>query len=129
MSTKDLLLTMKREDFKKAERNIEIKRLSNADNKFMLKVKELSDKQITEIKERCKKDGTINTKEFGLQVILQATIDPNFKDDELIKHYSVATPYDLIKLVLNMGERESVIDYIMSLSGYGESIEIEEAKN
>lgn len=129
MSAKDLLLAMKRDDFKKVERNVEIKRLSKGDNKFMLRVRELSGQQITEIRERCKKDGVIDTKEFGLQVILQATIDPNFKDDELIKHYSVATPYDLIKLVLNTGERESVIDYIMGLSGYGESIEIEDTKN
>lgn len=129
MSAKDLLLGMKRDDFKKVERNIEIKRLSKGENKFILKVKELSEAQIDEIRERCRKDDEVDSKEFGLQVILQATIDPNFKDDELIKHYGVATPYELIQLILNKGEREKLVEATMGLSGFGESIEIEEVKN
>lgn len=64
-------------------------------------------------------------------LILNHTIEPNFKDAEAIKKAEVVTPDQYMAKVLLAGESQNLVNAITELSGLQEDMEelIEEAKN
>lgn len=61
--------------------------------------------------------------------IIEGTIKPNFKNNDLMKHYGAPTPKELVKKILPLpGEINHVYKYIKKLSGDRKDI-IQEIKN
>lgn len=130
MSVTNLLMKLSRDDFKLVEKEFEIARLSTEKEKFIIKVKELSDVRLSEIREATRReDGKIDSKEFTLQILLYGVVEPDFKSQELLKHFKAATPYELLELIFKAGERDEIASKILSFSGIGEEEAVKEAKN
>ena len=68
---------------------------------------------------------------FNEKVIINSTIEPNFKDAEFVKKLGVQTPEQAMYKVLLSGEIAELAKRISQLSGFDVEIEeeIEEAKN
>lgn len=69
------------------------------------------------------------------KLVIEGTVDPNFKDKESIESsgisYSINAPSQYLNKVLKSGEIIKLSDEILTLSGFNNSMEdlVEEAKN
>lgn len=72
-----------------------------------------------------------DNKKFSYSVIINNTIEPNFKDMESIKKLGCVTAEQYISKVLLAGEISALAEEITRLSGFGIDIDelIEEVKN
>ena len=72
-----------------------------------------------------------DSKRFNECIVIGHTIEPNFKDAELLKRSGCVTPEQLLNKVLLAGEIAELSQRISDLSGFGQSVEdmVEEAKN
>lgn len=59
---------------------------------------------------------------------IEGVINPNLKDDALIKHFGCATPKDLAMKLFG-SELTALSDAITKLSGYNDADEVDEIKN
>ena len=68
---------------------------------------------------------------FNLQMIINHTVEPNFKHAESIQQMGCATPEDYVQRVLLAGEVTTLANKIQELSGFDVAMEdlVEEAKN
>ena len=68
---------------------------------------------------------------FRNKVIINHTLEPNFKDADFIKKSGCATPEQLINSVLLAGEAAELSQKISEISGFGTDMDelINEAKN
>ena len=68
---------------------------------------------------------------FNEQLIINYTVDPNFKDAEVVKKAGCMTPEQLVNKVLLAGEVATLVEEISALSGFDKDLEElrEEAKN
>ncbi|KNY26322.1 phage tail assembly chaperone [Pseudobacteroides cellulosolvens] len=68
---------------------------------------------------------------FAEKIVIEGTVDPNFKDAESIKAVGATLPIQYLYKVLRSGEVISLSEKILILSGFGENLEelVEEAKN
>lgn len=129
---------------------VEIERLSALIGEpFIVKVQALGTKQMREIKDwntksewrdvqkngqkvREKVDITDNYK-MGMDAIVAATIDPDFKDGRLREKFKTEVPGDIVEEMFLPGEIKKISDKISELSGIeqgGSQSEIdEEVKN
>lgn len=73
----------------------------------------------------------LNAIEYGSRVIVAATVEPDFRSEELCRAYGTMDPLELPGKMLLAGEYRQLTDAIMELSGFSESPEEleEEAKN
>ncbi|MBP0725534.1 XkdN-like protein [Bacillus sp. RG28] len=134
MSVVDLLLKMDKNKLELQTKEIEIKRLSQAAGEpIIFKVQAIPQPIMDEIQDMAMKinpttkELDLDLTELKLATVLNGVIEPNFKDENLIKHYGAATPYDLIKKLFNSGERDAIYNEISVLNGYGENV-VEEVK-
>lgn len=67
--------------------------------------------------------------ETQLMTCVEGIIDPDLKDEKLLKHYNVSTPKALIKKILLPGEIADLRDVIDKLSGYESDEDEEDVKN
>lgn len=72
-----------------------------------------------------------NPKVFNELVVLNHTVEPNFKDAAAIKRAGCLTPSQFLSRVLLAGEMSELSDRILQLSGFDEDINdlVDEAKN
>jgi len=68
---------------------------------------------------------------FNLQMIINHTVEPNFKHAESIQKMGCSTPEDYVQKVLLAGEVTTLASKIQELSGFDVEMEtlVEEAKN
>lgn len=134
MSTVDKLLQLDAGKLKMPEKEIEIERLSKLlGEKIVFKIKAIDGAKYADI-QRMAVDydsmGKIkDIDNFKLQVltVIEGTIDPNFKNKQLLEHYSCTTPEDLVRKLLLAGEIVDLANEIAALSGF--ETELEDIKN
>jgi hypothetical protein len=100
------------------------------------KVKAMTQDEFGEYQKRARgkisKDGIdFDTTKFQLMMVAGQTVEPNFKDAELLKKAGCATAIDFIKKKLLVGEIAELASQIQKVSGFDSDIneDIEEAKN
>lgn len=78
-----------------------------------------------------KKTADFNLQKFYALMVINHTIEPNFKDAESIKKMGCMNPEQYLKKVLLAGEIETLAKEIQSLSGFNKNFEelVEEVKN
>lgn len=69
----------------------------------------------------------VDMNEVHLGTIVAGVLDPDLRDKQLMEHYEVKTPHDLVKKLLLKGERVEIYNKISNLSGYDDNA-VEEVK-
>uniref|UniRef100_A0A7U3YCT5 XkdN-like protein n=1 Tax=Geobacillus sp. (strain Y4.1MC1) TaxID=581103 RepID=A0A7U3YCT5_GEOS0 len=130
----DILLKMDAEKLELPKKMVEIKRLSElAGEPVVFEIKALTQTQFEEIQDMSTKFDPISNKAdidvftIKLETILKGVVSPELKRKELLEHYKVPTPYDLIKKLFTPGEIDRLYNEISDLSGFGEGA-VEEVK-
>jgi hypothetical protein len=105
-------------------------------NLLKFKIKPMQQEEYLSYQEQCtilKKGGKIdfNTRRFNELLILNHTVDPNFRDAELIKSAGCTTPQQLLNKLLLAGEIQVLSEHIRNISGFEDSIDdlVDEVKN
>lgn len=115
----DLLLNSKRENFKRDTQEVEIPRLSKMFGEpFLLKCHSLNILEYQEVQEEVDidKDGNISTGDVHLMTVLKSV--PQLSEPQLMKHFGVPTPKELVNLILKPGEVSTLANIILELSGF-----------
>lgn len=132
MNTLELLLKADSEQFKLPTRKVEIPRLSTLFNgKAVFTCQALSPTKYYDIQQTAFSSGVsnkVNVSEIQIATVLTGVIDPSFKNKELMQHYNVPTPAELVNKVLLPGEIVKLFNIITEISGFGENV-IAELKN
>ena len=78
-----------------------------------------------------RKKASFDSKKLNEQIIINHTVDPDFRNAEDIKRVGCTTPEQYMNKVLLAGEAEELSQQIQSLSGFDLDINeaVEEAKN
>ena len=134
MNTLELLLKADTGQFKLPTKKVEIPRLSaifNGQAVFICQA--LSPVKNNEIQEAAANftNGQIQGIDMGqvqMTTVLAGVTDPNLKDKELMTHFNVPTPAELVKKLLLPGEIVTLFNVISEISGFGEDV-IKEVKN
>ena len=122
----------------KPKKEIEIPRLSKMfGEKFCVTVQALDTELLAEITEanteysKTGKAKKSNNYKIGLEMVVNAVVEPDFRNVELLKHYSVATPNDLVAKLFLAGEIGKIAETVSELCGVEKSQEEfdEEIKN
>lgn len=105
-------------------------------NLLKFKVKPMLNEEYLEYQNQCtvpKKGGKIdfNAKKFNQLVILNHTVEPNFRNAELIEKAGVRTPEQLLNKMLLAGEIQVLSEQIRVISGFEDSLDelVDEVKN
>ncbi|MDK0901575.1 phage tail assembly chaperone [Clostridium perfringens] len=100
------------------------------------KIKAVNPDEFSDLQKQCTKLGkkgkvNFDSKMFNEQLIINYTVDPNFKDAEVVKKAGCMTPEQLVNKVLLAGEVATLVEEISALSGFDKDLEElrEEAKN
>ncbi|MDU1966861.1 phage tail assembly chaperone [Clostridium perfringens] len=100
------------------------------------KIKAVNPEEFSDLQKQCTKIGkkgkmNFDSKMFNEQLIINYTVDPNFKDAEVVKKAGCMTPEQLVNKVLLAGEVATLVEEISALSGFDKDLEElrEEAKN
>lgn len=100
------------------------------------KIKAVNPEEFSDLQKQCTKIGkkgkmNFDSKMFNEQLIINYTVDPNFKEAEVIKKAGCMTPEQLVNKVLLAGEVATLVEEISALSGFDKDLEElrEEAKN
>lgn len=111
----------------------EIKRLSKVlGETFELELRGIPGQLLAEISEnnveygRHGKVEKTNGYVSGLDIVINGTVDPNFKDKELMKKFDVVTPRDAVEKLLLPGEIGEVAKEITKLCGVTTQSEVDE---
>lgn len=111
----------------------EIPRLSHIMGEpFVLKLKEISSERLSEIAEdntEYSKNGRVKSQDsykIGLDTVLEGTVDPDFRDKDLMKKFGVITPYDLLNKLFKMGELTKIANEITKLCGVSSQNDVDE---
>lgn len=77
-----------------------------------------------------KQDVQFDSAKYASQIVINHTLDPNFKDAESIQKLGCATPEQYLNKVLLPGEIDRLAQAIQELSGFKDMDDlVEEAKN
>lgn len=100
------------------------------------KIKAVNPDEFSDLQKQCTKVGkkgkvNFDSKMFNEQLIINYTVDPNFKEAEVVKKAGCMTPEQLVNKVLLAGEVATLVEEISALSGFDKDLEElrEEAKN
>lgn len=115
-------------------------RFTDKDGKLLkFKIKAMTNDEFEEIRKsstkvdmrKGKRSVDFNSKKFNQQLVINHTIDPDFKNAESIKKVGCATPDQYLNKVLLSGEIAELAQRIQDLSGFETDMEdlVEEAKN
>lgn len=61
----------------------------------------------------------LDTSAFTAQLIVAATLEPDFRSAELCQHYGVMDPAELVTVMLSAGEYAALGREVSRLSGFG----------
>ncbi len=134
MNTLELLLKADTEQFKLPTRKVEIPRLSSLFNgQAVFTCQALSPTKYFDIQQTASNissgvSNKVNVSEIQAITVLTGVIDPSFKNKDLMQHYNVPTPAELVNKILLPGEIVKLFNVITELSGFGENV-IAEIKN
>lgn len=99
------------------------------------KIKAVTPDEFSDLQKQCTKIGkkgkmNFDSKMFNEQLIVNYTVEPNFKDAESIKRAGCITPEQLLNKTLLAGEVATLVEQISTLSGFDKDLEElrEEAK-
>lgn len=118
-------------------KQFEIKRLSDLYGApFYVTLQAISANKWEELQDRALKiegkDVDVDTNLLQTFVVLESVLDENgnqfFKNMELVKHFSCASPKELVKTLLLSGEIVNIYSQVAELSGFGET-SVTEVKN
>lgn len=105
-------------------------------NLLKFTIKAMTNEEFEAVRKRCmviKKKGSIefDSQKFNLAVVVNHTINPDFKNAESIKKLGCTTPEQYVERVLLAGEIAELTSQIQKLSGFDQEINdlVEEAKN
>ncbi|MBP1906804.1 hypothetical protein J2Z32_003468 [Paenibacillus turicensis] len=108
----------------------------SAGNLLKFKIKALSNTEFESIRKRCMtigKKGKVdfNTQQFNSSLVIEHTIEPNFKDAASLAKVGAINPEDYLNKVLLSGEITTLAEEIQKLSGFNVDMDslVEEAKN
>ena len=100
-------------------------------------IRAISPSEFEEIRKKAlivKKGGKeieFDTGKFNMDLIVNCTVDPNFKDAESIKALGCVSPDQYVNKVLLAGEVEELANQIREFSGFDKDLDelVDEAKN
>lgn len=105
-------------------------------SKFRFTIKGMTGPEFTEYQTAATAIGRhkkvqFNSKLFNELVVINHTVEPNFRDAEAIKKAKCTTPEQFLYKSLLAGEIQELADRISSLSGFDKDLDetIDEAKN
>lgn len=105
-------------------------------NILKFKIKAMTNETFNDLRKRYTRIGKGRKVEFDSvgfnnAVVIEHTLDPNFKDAESLKKLGCATPEEYLSRVLLPGEIAALAQKISELSGFDVEMEelVEEAKN
>lgn len=111
-------------------------RFTEGDKIMKFKIKAVSPDEFSDLQKQCTKVGkkgkvNFDSKMFNEQLVINYTVEPNFRNSESIKKAGCMTPQQLLNKVLLAGEVATLVEEISSLSGFDKDLEglREEAKN
>lgn len=130
----NILLKIDAQKVELPTKEFEIKRLTElAGEKVVFKLRALTQKQFEEVQEMStdidvqNQTSDVDVSLMQLETILNGVASPSLRDKEVMDHYGVVTPYDLIKKLLLPGEISSLYDQISRLSAFNTGA-VEEVK-
>lgn len=123
MNTIDLLMSMDKGTFKPRTQQVKISRLSEEKKPFIVDLRGLTQDELEEISDQIVKDLPDGTKKVDgseriYLTLIKGITNINFKDENLLKHFEVRTPYDLLKKIFLPGEMEKLESAISKLCGF-----------
>ena len=125
MSFTNTLLKLDRKQLELPKKKIEMPRLSKLlKEKLIFEIQGINQEKLDEITDMVSKidlktkNVDIDFVELKLAIICEGVKSPSFRDKEVMQHFGVSTPYDLVKLMLTSGERDALYNEIQELSGY-----------
>jgi hypothetical protein len=88
-------------------------------------------KKAMKVNPKSKNKVEVDANQLTSAIVINHTVDPNFKDAESIKEMGCSTPEAYLNKVLLPGEIDDLSERIQSLSGFNKSMDdlVEEAKN
>lgn len=105
-------------------------------NVLKFKVKAMNSREFEEIRKaatviRKGRKVEFDSQVFNLKIVVNHTLNPNFKDAESLQMLGVTTPDEYVQRVLLAGEIATLANKITELSGFDVEMEdlVEEAKN
>jgi len=112
-------------------------RLRDKDGKlFTATIKTVTQKEVKELRRKHTKinkkgEPEVNSEAFAEEMVVENTLNPNFKDAESIKKVGCTTPYQYLNKVLLAGEISMLHKEILDFSGFRMNIDelVEEIKN
>lgn len=131
MSIINTLLELDKSQLELPTKTVEIKRLSAVAGKRVdFTVSGISPERMRELREMNKrlnpetKEVEIDFDKVQAEMLLTGIVEPNLRDEQLMKHYGALTPHEVLNALLNIGEQEALYAEIGMLTGYGvEAIE------
>ena len=129
MSFANILLKLDKQQLELPKKKIEMPRLSKLlKEKMIFEIQGINQEKLDEITDMATnidmktRDVNIDFTELKLSIICEGVKNPSFRDKELLEHFQVSTPYDLVKLMLTSGERDALYNEIQALSGYNSEV-------
>lgn len=105
-------------------------------NLLKFKIKAMTNQMFDDLRKRYtkidkKRRVEFDSSGFNNAIVIEHTLDPNFKDAASIQQLGCATPEDYLTKVLLPGEVATLANEIQKLSGFDVEMEdlVEEAKN
>ena len=129
MSFTSALLKLDRKQLELPKKKLEMPRLSKLlKEKMVFDIQVINQEKLDEITDMVSKidlktrNVDIDFVELKLAIICEGVKNPSFRDKEVMEHFGVSTPYDLVKLMLTSGERDALYNEIQELSGYNADV-------
>lgn len=70
-----------------------------------------------EISKLCtNKDGNLDAAEYGNRLIVECTVEPNLRDEELCRYYGVMDPAMVPGIMFSIGEKQILQNAIMEIN-------------
>ncbi|MEK5167166.1 XkdN-like protein [Paenibacillus sp. FSL R5-0527] len=104
-------------------------------NPLKFTIKAMTEEEFEDIRKKStqlrKKQVDFDNRKFNLNVAINNTVYPDFKNAESIKKLGVTTPEEYVQKVLLAGELATLVQKISELSGFDVEMSelVEEAKN
>lgn len=108
---------------------------SNEGNLYKFKIKVMTNATFTDLRKRATKTKgrkvEFDANEFNMGIIIEHTLEPDFKNADSLKKLNCSTPGQYVEKVLLPGEIVELAAQIQKLSGFDVEMEtlVEEAKN
>ena len=129
MSFTSALLKLDRKQLELPKKKLEMPRLSKLlKEKMVFEIQGINQEKLDEITDMVSKidlktrNVDIDFVELKLAIICEGVKNPSFRDKEVMEHFGVSTPYDLVKLMLTSGARDALYNEIQELSGYNAEV-------